>query len=181
MKTSLLFTKWFGLLAAIAFGTSGCATATAQTQTNKMRVGVYDSRAVAVAWANSTEFKDAMKSIEVDHQKAKDVKDEKRAKKIESQMQLLQRHAHEQGFSTGSVLPIMTKVQDSLPAIAKQAEVTIIVSKWELNYRTDDVELVDVTDKIVARFHVSEHGLKWSQQIQQKPPLPIEQVGAHMD
>lgn len=181
MKTSILIAKWCVVIFTAVFGVLGCATASAQPQANKLRVGVYDSRAVAVAWANSTEFKDTMKSIEIEHQKAKEARNDKRVKEIESQMKLQQRRAHEQAFSTGSVAPIMAKVKDRLPEVAKQAGVQIIVSKWELNHQSSDVEIVDVTDKLVALFHVNERGLKWCQEIQQKPPLPMEQISEHMD
>ena len=181
MKTSITLTKWFVVLSTVVLGVSGYPNASAQPQTTKLRVGVYDSRAVAVAYANSTEFKEAMKPIEAEFKKAKEAKDEKRVKMIENQMQLQQRRAHEQGFSTGSVAPIMAKVKASLPDLAKQAGVQIIVSKWELNHQSPDVEIVDVTDQIVALFHVNERGLKWCKEIQQKPPLPIEQLAEQKD
>jgi len=181
MKTPIIFWKWLVALSTVVSGILLCLQASAQTQTNKLRVGIYDSRAVAVAYANSTEFKEAMKSIEADHKKAKEAKDEKRVKEIENRMKSRQRRAHEQGFSTGSVAPIIETVKARLPEVAKQSGVLLIVSKWELNYQSPAVEAVDVTDKIIALFHVSERGLRWSQEIQQKPPLAIEQITEHMD
>ena len=75
----------------------------------------------------------------------------------------------------------MERIKARLPDIAQQAGVLIIVSKWELNHQSSEVEVVDVTDKRVALFHVNERGLKWCKEIQQKPPLPIEQLSQHMD
>jgi hypothetical protein len=181
MKTSITLRKWSVAVSTIALIVLAGPIASAQTQTNKFRVGVYDSRAVAVAWGNSTEFKEFLKPIEAEHKKAKEAKDEKRVKEIESQMQLRQRRAHEQAFSTGSVAPIMAKVKNRLPDVAKQASVQVIVSKWELNHQSPDVEIVDVTDKIVALFHVNERGLKWCKEIQQKPPVSIDQITDHLD
>lgn len=182
MKNSISFRPCFVMLVfgALALAASG-VTSLAQAAGPKLRVGVYDSRVVAVAWANSTEFQEALKAIQADHKKARDAKNEKRVKEIEAQMQLRQRRAHEQGFSTGSVIPIMARVKDHLPEIARQAGVQIIVSKWELNYQATDVEIVDVTDKLVANFHVSARGLKWCQDIPKHEPLPIEQITEHMD
>lgn len=181
MKTPSALARYFTILSAAMLGGLGCATATAQAQTNKFRVGVYDSRVIAVAYGNSTEFKEAMKPIEADYQKAKAAKDEKRVKEIDASMKLKQRRAHEQGFSTGSVIPIMEKLKAQLPQVAQQAGVQIIVSKWELNHQSAAVEIVDVTDKLVALFHVSERGLKWCHDLQQKPPLPLEQITEHLD
>lgn len=75
----------------------------------------------------------------------------------------------------------MEKIKDRLPAVAKEANVQIIVSKWELNHQTTEVEVVDVTDKLVALFHVSERGLQWCKDIQRQKPLPIEQISEHME
>ncbi len=181
MKNPATHRKWFSVLSTGALGILLCTTAPAQTQTSKLRVGVYDSRAVAVAWANSTEFKETMKPIEADYQRAKETKDAKRMKEIDAQMKWRQTRAHEQAFSTSSVAPIVAKLKSSLPDIAKQAGVQIIISKWELNHQSSDVELVDVTDKMVALFQVNERGLKWCKEIQQKPPLAIEQIAKHLD
>lgn len=181
MKTPILFGKRLVALSTVVSGILLCLHASAQTQTKSLCVGVYDSRAVAVAYANSTEFKEAMKTIEADHKNAKETKNQKRVKEIENQMISRQRRAHEQGFSTGSVAPIMETVKDRLPEVAKQSGVQLIVSKWELNHQSPEIEVVDITDKIVALFQVSERGLKWSKEIQQKPPLPIEKITEHTD
>ena len=160
---------------------AAAATGRAQTQTNRLRLGVYDSRAVAVAYANSREHSEAMKPELADYEKAKAAKNDKRVKEIDARMKLKQRRAHEQAFSTGSVAATLAKVKDALPAVAKEAGVQAIVSKWELNYQSPGVEVVDVTDRIVALFHVSDRGLKWTKDIQTKPPLPIEQITDDMD
>lgn len=181
MKTSIALRKCAVILSALAVVVLIGSVASAQTQTNKLRVGVYDSRAVAVAYSNSTEFKEAMKPVEAEYKKAKETKDEKRVKAIEGQLQLQQRRAHEQGFSTGSVAPIMAKVKDRLLDVARQAGVQVIVSKWELNHQSPNVELVDVTDQIVALFHVNERGLKWCKEIQSTKPIPLDQITDHKD
>jgi hypothetical protein len=182
MKTPIIFKKRFAILTIVLFGLAISNPAVlAQAQPGKLRVGVYDSRAVAVAWGNSTEFKEFMKPIEAEHKKAKEAKNEKRTKEIEEQMKARQHRAHEQAFGTGSVAPIMEKIKDRLPAVAKEANVQIIVSKWELNHQTTEVEVVDVTDKLVALFHVSERGLQWCKDIQGQKPLPIEQISEHME
>jgi len=157
------------------------ATAWAQSKENTLRIGVYDSRAIAVAWGNSAEFQKTMESVTSDYKKAKEAKDDKRVKEIETQMKAKQRRAHEQGFSTGSVAPIMASIKASLPAVAKKAGVDVIVSKWEVNYQSPGIKVVDVTDDLVALFHVSAKGLEWAKGIKTKKPLPIEQITDDMD
>jgi hypothetical protein len=102
-------------------------------------------------------------------------------KEIEVRMQLRQRRAHEQGFSTGSVAGILATVKDSLPAVAKRAGVTLIVSKWEVNYQIPEVELVDVTGELVALFHPNEKVLKWMKSCREQKPLPIEEITDDLD
>src|SRR5689334_13319647 len=114
MKTSIRLRKWFIVTSTAAIGLLTSGTLSAQTQTNKVRIGVYDSRAVAIAYANSTEGRESMKTAQADYQKAKAEKNEKKMKQIESGMKLQQRRLHEQGFSTGSVVGTMAKVKDVL-------------------------------------------------------------------
>jgi ABC-type thiamine transport system substrate-binding protein len=71
MKTSLALRKCFVFLSTFAVVLLIGSIASAQTQTNQLRVGVYDSRAVAVAYSNSTEFKEAMKLVEAEFKKAR--------------------------------------------------------------------------------------------------------------
>jgi hypothetical protein len=181
MKTSMVFQKGFIVSSAVALCVLTGATALAQSQTNKIRVGVYDSRAIAIAYGNSAAFRESMKPIQAEYEKAKKDKNDKRMKEIDAQMKLQQRRLHEQGFSTGSVAYIMAKVKDSLPAVAKNANVQVIVSKWELNHQSPDVEVVEVTDELVMLFHPSEKVLGWVKDLKSHPPLPIEEITDDMD
>jgi hypothetical protein len=182
MRTSISFTKWFVVSSTVALWVFTSATVSAQSQTNTLRIGVYDSRAVAVAYANSTEWRDALKSVQAEYAKAKTAKDEKRMKEIQGRMKLQQLRMHEQGFSTGSVAGMMAKLKPALSGVASKAGVQAIVSKWELNYHAPAVELVDVTDALVALFpNVSDKGKEWAKQVQTKPPIPMEEITAEMD
>ena len=181
MKTSLVSSGRFIVSSAVALCVMAGATAWAQSKENTLRIGVYDSRAVAVAWGNSTEFRKSLDAVTADYKKAKEAKDDKRVKEIDTQMKAKQRRAHEQGFSTGSVANIMANLKDSLPAVAKKAGVDVIVSKWEVNYQSPDIKVVDVTDDLVALFHVSAKGLEWVKGVKSQKPLPIEQITDDMD
>jgi hypothetical protein len=157
------------------------AAAFAQSKENTLRIGVYDSRAVAVAWGNSAEFQKSLDAVKADYKKAKAAKDDRRVKEIGDQMKAQQRRLHEQGFSTGSVANLMAKIKDSLPAAAKKAGVDVIVSKWEVNYQSPGIKVVDVTDALVALFHPSAKGLEWAKSIQTHPPVPLEQITDDMN
>ncbi len=175
MKDSIKVLKWFMVSSALALCLMTGAMASAQARTNKLRIGVYDSRAVAAAYANSTEFQEMLKAVRADYEQAKAAKDDKRIKQLESRMKLQQRQLHEQVFSTASVAGIVAKVKGALPAVAKKARVQAIVGKWELNHQEPEVELVDVTEDLAALFHTTDNEQKW-RGILKHPPVPIEEI-----
>lgn len=169
--------QWIAVLSiaatALAHGQSETATQP-KKPARHLRIGYYDSRAIAVAYANSREFQNAMKPVQAEYDKAKLANNQKEMTDIQHRMQVAQRLLNEQVFSTGSVSSIMMTVTNLLPAVAKEADVDLIVSKWELNLAAYNVESEDVTDKLVALFHTNEQGWKGAKEIQQRPPVPIE-------
>jgi hypothetical protein len=187
MKTSLaVIPRWFIVNSAVALCVLTGATALAQSQTNKMRIGVYDSRAIAIMYYNSTNstMLEYGKSLRADYEKAKADKDEKRVKELDAKAKLMQRRLHEQAFSTGTINQLMAKspLKEALPAVARKAGVQAIVSKWELNFQSADVELVDVTDDLVALFHPDENRWKRGKvDLQNHPPVPIDEITDDMD
>ena len=181
MKTTLVSQRRFIVSSAVALCVMASAAAFGQSKETTLRIGVYDSRAIAVAYGNSAEFRKSLDAVKADYQKAKEAKDDKRVKEIETQMKAQQRRLHEQGFSTGSVASIMARIKDSLPGVAKKAGVDVIVSKWEVNYQAPGIKVVDVTDDLVALFHVSAKGLEWVKGIKTQPPVPIEKITDDMD
>ena len=72
----------------------------------------------------------------------------------------------------------MTTINDQLPAIAQKAGVSLIVSKWEIQYNSSGAELIDLTLPLVELFHpddatrkMIDAGLKQNQE-----PVPIDQL-----
>jgi hypothetical protein len=180
MKTKT-FRQLAGYLAAAALGGWLSVPALAQTPTNQMRIGVYDSRAIAIAYGNSAAFQQSVTSVRTDYDKAKAEKDDKKMKAIDARMRLKQRRMHEQGFSTGSVAGYMAIIKDALPGVAKKAGVQAIVSKWELNYQAPGVEVVDVTDELTALFHPNEKVQGVLKEVKEHKPMPLEEITDDMD
>lgn len=166
---------FLGGWAALGAGTD------APVRTPPLKVGIYDSRAVAVAAVNSTLGSKPVEKAMAEYEKARQAKDEKKMAEIKSKMGARQRRQHEQGFSTASVMNWMALIQDRLPEVAKRAGVQMIVSKWELAWLGDGVEKVDVTDELIQAFGPSEKGAKWASQIQAKPPIPLDELPEHLD
>jgi Skp family chaperone for outer membrane proteins len=46
----------------------------------------------------------------------------------------------------------MEKIKDKIPEIAKKNNVKLILSKWELFYHDESLEIIDITDQIVNLF-----------------------------
>jgi len=119
---------------------------------DKLRIGTFDSRMVAIYYFRSPDFQKEMGKLMTDFKAAKEKKDTAMIKKLEEKGQLQQRIAHDKGFGRGSVSEIMEKQSESLKELAKKENLAVIVSKWELNYSSPDVEIVDITLKIMDIF-----------------------------
>ncbi len=122
----------------------------------KVRLGTFDSRAVAVAWAHSEPFKERIRGMHEELAKAKEAGDEERVAELEAAGPALQHQMHLQGFCGTSVANILKEIEGELPKIAKEAGVDIIVSRWDLAYKTPDAKAVDVTKLLVSRFGPSD-------------------------
>jgi len=142
----------------------------------KVRIGIFDSRAVAIAYAYSEWNEVGAKIAEL--KKAKAAGDTKKIQELEAWGPAHQAKLHRQGFSTAPVDDILEHIKDKLPQIAKDANVIALVSKWDKKtlkcYKS--AELIDVTDLIVAPFNPKEKQLKAIEQIKKKKPIPLWQL-----
>lgn len=148
----------------------------------KLRVGVYDSRAIVIAFVDSPAYKasDGKKLAEMraEHDKAKAEGNEKRVAELEAWGKAQQVLLHKQGFSTAPVDDILKHIKDQLPEIAKAAGVGPIVSKWDkaaiAKYKS--AELVDVTMAMVKAFQPTVGQLKAATEVQKQEPISLEQA-----
>jgi hypothetical protein len=102
---------------------------------------------------------------------AKEKDDKKTIAKCEREGSLRQTMMHEQGFGTGSISSIIETVKDKIAVLAKNENLTAIVSKWELTYNSQDVELVDVTEKIAAFFEQNDRMKEMIKEIMKSEPI----------
>jgi Skp family chaperone for outer membrane proteins len=144
-----------------------------QPTSTKVRVGTFDSRAIAIAYARSALFAPVMQDFKDKYEKAKAEKNEKVIKELEAEGTTQQQLLHLQGFSIGSVADILEKVKDNLPTAAQEAGVDIIVSKWEVAYKNPSIEIVDVTSHLVKLFNPDEQTLKIIEGLSKQPPISL--------
>ncbi|HEY1221515.1 MAG: hypothetical protein ABSE42_03100 [Bryobacteraceae bacterium] len=146
----------------------------------KLRVGVYDSRAIAVAFGRSEAWQATtgkqLAAMREERDQAKAAGNEKRVAELEAQGKAYQTLLHKQGFSTAPVDDILKNIQDKMPEIAKTAGVGPIVSKWDKDAlaKYQSAELVDVTMPLVNAFHPTERQLKFAIDIQKQAPISLE-------
>jgi hypothetical protein len=147
-----------------------------ETNNSKVRVGTFDSRLVATAYVRSEAFQKRLAKLHADLKEAKTSGDEKRIRQLEAKGPALQTLIHKQGFSTWPVHDILRTIKDEIPGIAKQANVDVVVSKWDVVFQRKDVKFVDVTDLMVAPFHPTEETRKILEDLANKDPVPLEQL-----
>jgi hypothetical protein len=144
-----------------------------QPTPTKVRVGTFDSRAVAIAYARSALAASVRKEWEDKYEKAKAEKNEAVIKECEAWGPNHHRLQMLQAFSIASVADILEKVKDQLPKAAQEAGVDILASKWELAYQNPSLEVVDVTSNLVKIFNPDERTLKILEDLSKQPPIPL--------
>ena len=140
-----------------------------------LRIGTYDSRAVAVAYARSERF--AQKLTDLHRQRSEAVKagDTKRVAELDTQGEAMQMRMHLQGFSTAPVDDVLETVRERLADVAKRKNVAAIARA--IDYHDDaSTELVDVTDELVGLFNPNEQTLKTVRDLRKQKPASIEEV-----
>jgi hypothetical protein len=140
-----------------------------------IRVGIYDSRAIAIAYAPS-KFNPAREKMR-QFKKAKDDGNEKLMKELENWGEKHQRQLHRQGFAFVPVGDLLSHVEDKLPEVAERADVVAITRSF--NFSTPSVEVVDVTDELVKLFDPSEKTLKTIQSIRGKRAVDLDELEQH--
>jgi hypothetical protein len=121
----------------------------------KIRIGTYDSRAVAIAYFNSPCGKQVMElmgTLQKKKREALEANDTLIIKKLNREGEMRQAIMHEQGFGTGSVKDLLVTIKDKIGLLAKSENLDIIVSKYELTYFGSDSIVIDITEKLTNLF-----------------------------
>ncbi len=139
----------------------------------KARIGVFDSRAVAIAYYTTPEFRNEMQQMMAGLSAAKAANNQAKVDELEFQGPAIQNLMHYQGFSTASIPNVLEKLTAALPKVAADAGVSMIVSKWEIAFKNGDADYVDVTDQLVRPFNPSAQTLNTIAQIKAQTPMPL--------
>jgi len=148
----------------------------AQKTSPVLKIGTYDSRIITFAWSRSDYFKEHMAKMGQQDDSAHKAHDSARIKDLGVQAMSYQHLLHQMVFSNGSAGFIMQIIKDKLPVLAKTTGVSVIVSKWELNYSDPSVEIIDLTSQVAALFQPKENIDKMAADISAQPPIPLDEM-----
>ncbi|MGD1979109.1 MAG: hypothetical protein PVJ98_06945 [Akkermansiaceae bacterium] len=153
------------------------------TGTSVARIGIYDSRAIAVAFVGSKVYQATagkkLAEMMADYKTAGAAGDQKRMEELKATGAAQQALLHRQGFSTAPVDNILAHIKGQLPAIRKKANVSTLVSKWDKKVlaKHQSAERIDVTMDLIEAFKPNEKQKKRAIEIQKRDPVPLEKLG----
>lgn len=156
--------KWLLVLAL-----SGCGAPPPAPDASRPgpRVGTYDGRAVAVAYANGPRFAAWLRALRAAHDAAADRQDEAEMGAIEGRAVAQQQRLHAQTFEGADVDDILELVAPELAGLCAAAGV-VRLERVNLA-RAAGVVAVDVTDRLVDLFEPSEKGRAWIRDLRAAP------------
>jgi hypothetical protein len=131
-----------------------------------VRVGVFDTQAVVVAYYRSTLNNDFVKGLIAERDRARTAGDAARVAELEKQGGDHQELAHRQLAGQARIDNILEHLKADMPAIGKEAGVDVIV--YEPLYLGPEVVKVDITGQVVARFRPDEKTLAIIRQVREK-------------
>jgi hypothetical protein len=142
-----------------------------------VRIGTYDSRAVALAWtrSDSASIKAWNQHRDELMRKAKAAKDAgKQDGKDIVEVMNIQFLQHAWAFSTVPPESALAELRPRLVEIAREAGVVLIVPRTD--WQDPAVQTVDLTDKLVAEFKPTPQVRKMLTGFEKKPPITLEEL-----
>lgn len=142
------------------------------------KIGIYDSRAVAVAFAGSEKQEASTKALRAERDQAKATGDEKRVAALEAEGKARQAKLHRQAFGAASVNDILALYPEEIQALKGKHILADLVSKWDeaglANH--SGAERVDVTNELIEIPRPNDRQRKSAQKIQKSKPLTNAQL-----
>ena len=137
----------------------------------RSRVGVYDSRAVALAYGRSGEFEAHIAKLKADHAEATAAGDTARVKELDAEGPWLQERMHMQVFSNLPIDDILEGRDEMIARVAQSTGVDVIVPS--VAWSGEAVEIVDVTEAFAAQFGADEQTLEMVRQMKDVEPVEL--------
>ncbi len=163
----------------LALAANGCASKPAAAgeplKAVSERIGVYDSRSVAIAWVGTEAFNQALGALRKESEAAKAAGDRERAAALEKEGVAMQEKLHLQGFSTAPVDDILAHFQERIAELRVRTGVATLVSKWDAAGLAQHAgaEQLDVTEQLVDAMHPTDKQRKTALEIVHLKPMPL--------
>jgi len=139
--------------------------------TAKVSVGVFDSRAIAMAYFGQMIRDGWLENLYAEHRKATASGDDKLAAKLATKGQLIQRLLHRQMFGATRPQDALAQIKPSLPKLADSLGVDMVVSVHDIAFQSPSIEVVDVTMEMVRLFDPNQETLEKIRAVMDHPPV----------
>jgi hypothetical protein len=161
-------------LAAVGF-------ALAQQSETVGKIGVYDSRSIAIAYGGSEFFAEWFQDLQRRHDGAEAADEEELVAQLAAEAHAKQEQMHKQGFSTAPVDDLLEHIKNKIPEIMESHGVIALVSKWDEEGMAAhaSAEKVDLTMDLVKAFDPDKRQLKGAREIMKQEPGPLEEMKEH--
>ncbi|WP_432797861.1 hypothetical protein [Poriferisphaera sp. WC338] len=162
------------LLSTLYVSTSQTGAPALQNRTAKTRarIGIYQTRAVALAWVRSETQTAKFKELQEQNRLAIENGDIDLQNKLKQKIDKLRM----QTFGTAPVDNIVEKISPEIPNIIQHEGVDALVS--EVFYHSRDIELVDVTGALIEAYNPTDKTRELIASLLKKQPLTEEQIAA---
>ena len=148
--------------------------ASAQEEETTIRIGTYDNRSIAVAYAAS-EFNPVSEKMRA-YQEAKQAGDKAAIKELEAWGKAHQEMLHFQGFARVPVDQLLEPVRDGVDALAEAQGLSAITMACD--FTAPNVEVVDVTVQLVELYNPSDRTREMAKKVRDAEPVPLSTVAA---
>jgi hypothetical protein len=135
----------------------------------KVRIGTYDNRSIAVAYAASRH--NPVKEKMAAYARAKAAGDRATVQELETWGERHQRLLHFQGFGRVPVGDLLEPVKDRVQELARRRGLAAVSQVCD--YAAGDVELVDITEDLVKLYDPSEKALAMAREVRSAKPVDL--------
>jgi hypothetical protein len=163
---------------------AGCSAEPASNDGfSQERIGIYDSRAIAIAFTGGEVFQETMKEMRQEYEQATAAGDEATLTRIDTLMQERQKLLHAQGFSTAPVDELLEHYSDAIPALLEEAGASALISKWEGEALSQypGARRIDMTESLIDLITADPKQRKAAFDILDQDPVPLESLEDHDD
>lgn len=137
------------------------------------RIGIYDSRAVAVAYAGSPVHEAQLRASQAEREKARAAGDSAAVARIDVEGRAQQEKLHRQAFGTAAVDDILARIPDEVERLKRAERVADLISKWDAAAlaKAGAAERVDMTAALIDALHPNARQRERAVAIQRTQPV----------